>query len=100
MSRNVARPTARARRKGRNALLWVGLSALAIILLLYFEQIALLYVLATLSVAALLMIVAFADLGGARQASSEPAPRDDSAAIGDGTTVATSFGTAAGRQRR
>lgn len=100
MSRNVARPTARARKKGRNALLWVGLSALVIILLLYFEQIALLYVLATLSVAALLMIVAFADLGGARQTSSEPAPRDDSAAIGDGPTVATSFGTAASRQRR
>ena len=100
MSRNVARPTARARRKGRNAMLWVGLSALVIILLLYFEQIALLYVLATLSVAALLMIVAFSDLGGARQTSSEPAPRDDSAAIGDGTTVATSFGAAPSRQRR
>src|SRR5215207_9776056 len=100
MSRNASKMTARARKKGRTAMMMVGLSALVIILLLYFEQIALLYVLATLSVAALLIIVALSDLRGARQMSAEPAPRDDSAAIGDGTTVATSYGTAGSRQRR
>ncbi|HEY0101055.1 MAG TPA: hypothetical protein VGB76_19175, partial [Pyrinomonadaceae bacterium] len=48
------------------------------------EQVALLYVLATLSVTALLLIVAFADLGGARQTLTSHAPNDDAAAAGDG----------------
>ncbi|GEM_PF-2912740 len=51
-------------------LLWVaGVSAL-IIFLLYKEQIAILYLLATLSVTALLVIVATADLSGAKDLSS------------------------------
>ena len=99
MSRNAPKGTTRARRKSRRSLLWVALSALVIVVLLYLEQIALLYVLATLSVAALLTIVAFADLRGARQSPAGPAPHDDSAAIADGrTTPATTFG--ADRARR
>lgn len=93
MSRNAARATARPRQKSRRSLIWVAASALVIIVLLYLEQIALLYVLATLSIGALLTVVAFADLRGARQpASAGPAPHDDSAAIADGKT--------ADRQRR
>ena len=43
--------------------LWIFGLALLVFLLIYFEQTALLYILATLGVTALLIIVAFADLG-------------------------------------
>jgi len=102
MSRNVDRAaTARARRKGRRTtLLWIAGVAVVVIALLLTEQIALLYVLATLSVAGLLAVVAFADLRGARQPAEQLAPGDDSAAIGDRTAkVSTTFGTPS-RERR
>lgn len=87
MSRNAPKGTPRGRQKSRRSLLWIALSALVIIVLLYLEQIALLYVLATLSIAALLTVVAFADLRGSRQpGSAATPPRDDSAAIGDAKT--------------
>lgn len=41
---------------------WLALVALVIGLLIYFEQIAFLYVLATVSLIVLLLIVSFADL--------------------------------------
>ncbi len=44
------------------ALLWCLAIGIVISLFIYFEQIALLYVLATLTITALLLIVAFADL--------------------------------------
>ena len=44
------------------ALFWLVAVSILIGALIYFEQIALLYVLATLSLVALLLIVAFADL--------------------------------------
>ena len=44
------------------ALLWFVLVAIVIGTLIYLEQIAVLYVLATISLVALLLIVAFADL--------------------------------------
>ncbi|MGI8469214.1 MAG: hypothetical protein ACR2N3_12260 [Pyrinomonadaceae bacterium] len=44
------------------ALFWVLILAIVIGILLYFEQIALLYVLATLGLTTLLLIVSFADL--------------------------------------
>ena len=44
--------------------LWIVGLLLVVSLLIYFERTALLYVLATLGVTALLLIVAFADLGG------------------------------------
>lgn len=101
MSRNAARTPARARRKSRRSLLWVAASAVVIVILLYLEQIALLYALATLGIAVLLTIVAFADLRGARQPATGPAPRDDSAAIGDGRTApAAALGSDRARQRR
>jgi hypothetical protein len=43
--------------------LWIFGLAVLVFLLIYFEQTALLYVLATLGVTALLVIVALADLG-------------------------------------
>jgi len=108
MSRNVEKGASavRARRKSRRkSLLWVALVAALVIVLLVLEQVALLYVLATLSVAGLLTIVAFADLRGARQPADQLAPGDDSAAIGDRTAKASAFGPVtsrnlADRQRR
>jgi len=44
------------------ALFWFALVAVIIGILLYLEQIALLYVLATLSLVALLLVVGFSDL--------------------------------------
>ena len=44
------------------ALFWLALVTIVIGLLIYFEQIAFLYVLATLSLVILLLIVGFADL--------------------------------------
>jgi hypothetical protein len=70
-------------------LVWIGLAAAIIIGLIWTEQVALLYVLATLSVTALLLIVAFADLGGARGPLTSPAPNDDAAAAGDGIGAAS-----------
>ncbi len=106
MSRNVERgaAAARARRKSRRkSLLWIVAVALVVIVLLVMEQVALLYVLATLSVAALLAVVAFADLRGARQVTDQIPPGDDAAAIGDRTTKAapaTSFGSTSPRPVR
>ena len=44
------------------ALFWCVIVAIVIGVLIYFEQIAMLYVLATLSLVALLLIVGFSDL--------------------------------------
>jgi hypothetical protein len=44
------------------ALFWLALVALVVGVLIYLEQIAILYVLATIALVALLLIVAFADL--------------------------------------
>ena len=44
------------------ALFWLALVAILIGVLIYLEQIAILYVLATVSLVVLLLIVAFADL--------------------------------------
>lgn len=44
------------------AMLWLVLAAIVIGVFIYFEQIAILYVLATLGIVSLLLIVAFADL--------------------------------------
>jgi len=51
----------RRRRKMMTALWALGLS-LVVILLIYFEKTAILYILCTLGVTALLMVVAFSDL--------------------------------------
>ena len=60
----------RRRRKMMSGLWALGL-ALLVILLIYFEQTAILYILCTLGVTVLLIIVALADLGHA-EAASQP----------------------------
>ena len=77
-------------------LFWIALIGLVIFLLIYFEQTAILYVLATLGLTALLIIVAFADLRGTSNVGELPAPNDDAAAIGTGigSTLRPQPGTA------
>lgn len=52
--------------------LWIFGITLVVSLLIYFERTALLYVLATLGVTALLLIVAFTDLGGNDRSGASP----------------------------
>ena len=91
-----------ASKRGRNrTIIWVAVVLAVVITLLVTEQVALLYLLATVSVTALLIVVAWSDLGGARAPAAEPAPFDDAAAIADGhTPTAGETATARARQRR
>lgn len=69
--------------------------------LLYYEQIALLYVLATLGMTALLAIVAMADLHATeRGVTTQVAPADDAAAIGSGLTSSIGATATASSQPR
>lgn len=58
------------------ALFWLALVGVVIGVLIYLEQIAVLYVLATVSLVALLLIVAFADLEGVGRENIEAFVRD------------------------
>ncbi len=66
--------------------LWIAATAALIIGLLYFEQTAVLYLLATLGLTALLAVVAFSDLSGSQRGTSDSELGDDAAAIGSGIT--------------
>jgi hypothetical protein len=78
------------RRRRLITILWTGLLAIGTITLIYKEMTAVLYILATLGVTALLVVVGLADL-----AHTESLPNDsaanDSAAIGSGIT--STFGS-------
>lgn len=72
------------RRRRTAAILWSAALAIVTMTLIYFEQTALLYVLATLGVTAILVVVAVSDLNrGEKHPASVPSA-DDSAAIGSG----------------
>ena len=83
----------------RMTFVWIAVAAAVIIGLIWTEQVALLYVLATLGLSALLLIVGFSDLGGARQTLAMPAPNDDSAAVGDGLGAARNVSASAAKRR-
>ena len=69
------------RRRKLITLLWaLGLS-LAVILLIYFEKTAILYILCTLGVTALLFIVAFSDLKHEDQSAAPVGQTDDAAGV-------------------
>lgn len=87
MSRRVNTGGGKRSRRG-NTILWVAAMAAITIGLIYYEQTALLYILATLGVTALLAVVALADLKGAERMTGAPATGDDSAAIGSAITSA------------
>jgi uncharacterized membrane protein YhaH (DUF805 family) len=78
------------RRRRLITILWTGLLAIVIITLIYKEMTAVLYILATLGVTALLVVVAMTDLGHAENISND-STINDSAAIGSGIT--STFGT-------
>ena len=80
----------------RNTLIWSAVVAAIVITLLVKEQIALLYVLATLSVTVLLVVVARADLGGSSQATTA-ATLNEVAALTESDKPTTSFASAAKR---
>lgn len=70
--------------------LWIIGFTAVVIALLYWEQTALLYVLATLGVSGLLVVVAMSDLAHARKSAATLTEIDDSAALGSGITEASS----------
>ncbi|HYG11647.1 MAG TPA: hypothetical protein VD835_16995 [Pyrinomonadaceae bacterium] len=98
MAQRTATTTGARKSNRRTTLLWIAAATAVIVALIWTEQVALLYVLATLSVTALLMIVAMADLGGSRRPLTEPAPNDDSAAAGDGLSATNARARAATRR--
>ena len=73
------------RRRKLFTVLWSALLAVVTITLIYKEMTALLYILATLGVTALLVVVAMADLTS-RENTSNDSAINDSAAIGSGIT--------------
>ncbi|MBC7911404.1 MAG: hypothetical protein H7Y30_12935 [Pyrinomonadaceae bacterium] len=87
--------------------IWILAVSAVIIALLYWEQTALLYVLGTVGVSALLLVVAMADLSHAKKPiAAAPVPADDAAALGSGIDVIapaaprTTFGARTGKKRR
>ena len=91
---NVKTSSTKRSRKSRTGLILSLVVAGIVAVLLVTEQVALLYVLATLSIAVLLLVVAFASFGEAR-AATESAPFDDSAAIADRNESSTTARTTA-----
>jgi hypothetical protein len=84
----MKRKTAADDRRKRKmiTILWTALLSIGTIILLYKEMTALLYILATLGVTALLVAVAMADLSVAEKLTTDSNRPDDSAAIGSGIT--------------
>src|SRR5712692_4133647 len=64
--------------------LWIAALGVLVFLLIYFEQTALLYILATLGVTALLFVVAAADIGHAPPSAEGPAQLADAQASSSG----------------
>jgi hypothetical protein len=74
------------RRRKMITVLWTAVLAIGTIILIYKEMTALLYILATLGVTALLIVVAMADLSPAEKLTNDARRSEDSAAIGSGIT--------------
>ncbi|HEY0407844.1 MAG TPA: hypothetical protein VGC89_19065 [Pyrinomonadaceae bacterium] len=75
--------------------LWIAGLAIVTISLIVFEQTAILYVLATLGVTALLVIVALADLSGANQGVKASELGDDAASIANAIPASSTAAAAA-----
>ncbi|MGH9930409.1 MAG: hypothetical protein ACREA9_14455 [Pyrinomonadaceae bacterium] len=74
------------RRRKMITIVWTAMLAIGTITLIYKEMTALLYILATLGVTALLVVVAKADLGASEKLTNDARRSEDSAAIGSGIT--------------
>lgn len=70
------------RRRKVFTFLWIAALVILTMSLIYWEQVALLYILATLGVTALLVVVGLADLGGAAEAHDEIVQTSEASAIG------------------
>ncbi len=79
------------RRRRTAALLWSAALAIVTMTLIYFEQTALLYILATLGVSAILIVVAASDLARGETQPGALTSADDSAAIGSG--IVSTYGS-------
>jgi len=73
------------RRRKMITILWTGALALGTIILIYKEMTALLYILATAGITALLVVVAKADLAHSEKLTNDPR-RNNDAATGSGVT--------------
>jgi hypothetical protein len=96
--------TRNARRRRRTiTYLWIVVLAAVTISLIYWEQTAILYILATLGVTVLLVVVAMSDLGRAEKFSTEALAPNQAARVGSGAGgVTQTFGkkpTSGGKQR-
>ncbi|MBD0326043.1 MAG: hypothetical protein ICV68_06420 [Pyrinomonadaceae bacterium] len=87
--RAVARVGARKSRRRLKTFLWVAGLGVLVITLIYFEQTAILYLLATLGLTGLLIVVALSDLDGRKARENVSDLGDDAAAIGSGITGTT-----------
>ena len=74
------------RRRKMITILWAAVLGIGTIILIYKEMTAVLYIVATLGVTALLAVVAIADLAPAEKLTNDPRRSEDSAAIGSGMT--------------
>lgn len=74
------------RRRKLLTVLWSALLGVATIVLIYYEMTAVLYILATLGVTALLVIVGLSDLSPKDRSLDDGNRINDSAAIGSGIT--------------
>jgi hypothetical protein len=79
------------RRRKMITILWTAALALGTIILIYKEMTAVLYILATVGVTALLVVVATSDLAHAEKLATDSRRSDDSAAIASGIT--STFGS-------
>ncbi len=81
----MAKPTLASNRRRRRmfTLIWMAALAILTIFLIYYELTAVLYILATLGVTALLVVVALSDLGKDEKLKGDMSI-NDSAAIGSG----------------
>lgn len=76
------------KKRRRNTYLISAVVVAFVIGMIYYEQVALLYVLSTFSIVALLIVVAWSDMGEAKRPAGEPPPLDDAASVGSGITAA------------
>lgn len=84
---SIGTSLASARRKRRSiTFMWMAALAILITALIYWEKTAILYILATLGLCALLAIVALADLGGPEKDGLEASSIDAPSALNERRT--------------
>lgn len=71
------------RRRKMMTFVWALALAAVVIALIYFEKTAILYILCTLGVTALLLVVAFSDLGESADAAGGLDQQKDAASVAD-----------------